>query len=137
MMEPAEVPVKKYSPGGFTNTVTATTSQNQNVSQANAARPGMNSSHRRSSSGVYNDEGLASTAAIRALYNKNPVAVAPHIVENMTGGSKQSNVAADQGSFGQNGMATSMPRQEVNGKLHFPRRADVTATSTPNDVVTF
>lgn len=105
MMDAAEIPVKQYMPGAFTS----------------AARPGMSASQRRSSSGVYDDEGLASTAAIRALYKQDPVAVAPHIVSSMRAGNgngmgeqEHANVLAG----GQNGIPPPLPRQGLNGKLH-------------------
>ena len=114
-MDAAEIPFKQYMPGAGGYNMASQGNHNM-------GRPGMNTaSGRRSSSGVYDDEGLASAAAIAALYKENPSAVAPQIVTATSHGSNgmddQSSIAAEAGSV-QNGMPPSPPRQRLNGKLH-------------------
>lgn len=110
MIDAAEIPVKQYNAmGGFGGS--STTDSNQN-------RP-MNTSHRRSSSGVYDDEGLASAAAMTALY-KQDLGIAGQNSLSMNS-SQPGNLAKESGAeekSSQNGNEISSPRQRLNGKLH-------------------
>ena len=110
MIDAAEIPVKQYNAmGGFGGS--STTNSNQN-------RP-MNTSHRRSSSGVYDDEGLASAAAMAALY-KQDLGTAGQNSMNMNS-PQPGNLTKESGAeerSGQNGNGMSSPRQRLNGKPH-------------------
>lgn len=110
MIDAAEIPVKQYNAmGGFGGS--STTNSNQN-------RP-INASHRRSSSGVYDDEDLASAAAMTALYKQDLGTPGQH---SMNLSSPQpGNLTKESGAgerSGQNGNGMSSPRQRLNGKLH-------------------
>lgn len=110
MIDAAEIPVKQYNAmGGFGGS--STTNSNQNGP--------MNTSHRRSSSGVYDDEGLASAAAMAALY-KQALGTAGQNSMNMNS-PQPGNLTKESGAeerSGQNGNGMSSPGQRLNGKLH-------------------
>lgn len=110
MIDGAEIPVKQYNEmGGFGESSTTNSNQNRR----------MNTSHRRSSSGVYDDEDLASAAAMAALY-KQDLGTAGQNSMNMNS-PQPGNLTDESGAeerSGQNGNGMSSPRQRLNGKLH-------------------
>ena len=130
MMDASEIPVKQYMPAGFGSNQNAngrsngnTSSMSQSGTSINGHR-GMSASDRRSSSGVYSDNGLASAAAFAALYKQDPTIRAPHNQAsqqarewagvspfhsmNANGSTKTSQVS--------NTLPPSPPRQRLNGK---------------------
>lgn len=110
MIDAAEIPVKQYNAMGG--------SGGSNTTGSNQNRP-MNTSHRRSSSGVYDDEGLASAAAMAALYKQDLDTAGQN---SMNVNSPQAgNLSKESGAEernDQNGNGMSSPRQRLNGKLH-------------------
>lgn len=110
MIDAAEIPVKQYNAmGGFGGS--STTNPNQN-------RP-MNTSHRRSSSGVYDDEDLASAAAMAALYKQDLGIVRQNSMSmNSPQPGNLTKESESEERSGQNGNRMSSPRQRLNGKLH-------------------
>ena len=112
MIDAAEIPVKQYNAmGGFGGSSTTDFNQHRPMNT--------NTSHRRSSSGVYDDEDLASSAAMAALYKQDLGTAGQN---SMTMNSPQpGNLIKESGaeeSSGHNGNGMSSPRQRLNGKLH-------------------